>query len=82
MTLARLPLTATPVESLLGRVGTLQGPRGPAPGRSQGTPSFTERVEDVKRVVEIGEAGGAAAGTLEFHPFAQPRAVVTNHGLK
>ena len=73
MTLARLPLTAAPVEFLLGRVGTLQGAGGRAPGLPQRTPPFTERMEDVERVVEVGQAGGATAGALELHPFAQAR---------
>jgi hypothetical protein len=82
MALARLSLTNTPVESLLGRVGTLQGTRGRAPGRPQGSPPLTERVEDVERVVEVGQAGGESAGTLELHPLAQARAVVPDHGLE
>ena len=37
-------------------------------------------MEDVERVVEVGQAGGAAAGALELHPFAQPGAIVADHG--
>ena len=73
MTLARLPLTAAPVEFLLGRVGTLQGTGGRAPGLPQRTSPFTERMEDVERVVEVGQTGGATAGALELHPFTQAR---------
>ena len=69
MTLARLSLTTTPIESLLGRVGTLQGTRGRAPGLPQGTPPFTERVEDVERVVEVGQAGGAVGGHARASPL-------------
>ena len=39
-------------------------------------------MEDVERVVEVGQAGGATAGTLELHPFAQARAVVPDHRLE
>ncbi len=82
MTLARLSLTTTPIELLLSRVGTLQGARGRAPGLPQRTPPFAERMEDVERVVEVGQTGVASAGTLEFHPFAQPRTVVPDHRLE
>src|SRR3954454_13647298 len=39
-------------------------------------------MEDVERVVEIGQAGREPAGTLEFYPLAQPRAVVPDHRLE
>src|SRR5262249_6642596 len=65
-TLARQSLTATLVQRLLGRVGTLQGTGSRAPGRPQGTPPFAERVEDVERVVESGQTRGATAGLLQL----------------
>jgi hypothetical protein len=70
--MARLPLTATSIEDLLGRLGTLQGTRGRAPVLPQGTPAFTERMEDVERVVKVGQTDREPASTLEFHPFAKP----------
>jgi len=82
MTLARLPLTATPVESLLGRVGTLQGPRGRAPGRSQARPPSRSVWKTSSESSRSERPAARRRGALEFHPFAQPRAVVTNHGLK
>jgi hypothetical protein len=72
MTLAGLSLAATPIEALLGRVGTLQGAAGRAPSLPQRTPPFAERMEDVERVLEVGLTDGATTGSLEFHPFAQP----------
>src|SRR6202023_3035434 len=48
MTLTRLPPTAAPVESLLGRVGAFQGAGGRAPGFPQRAPPFTERMEDIE----------------------------------
>ena len=39
-------------------------------------------MEDVERVVEVGQTGGATAGALELHPFTQPGAVVPDHGLE
>src|SRR5436305_7871110 len=70
------------VEPLLGRIGAIQGAAGRGPGLPQSTPSFTERMEDVERVVEVGEVGGATAGALELHPFTQPGAIVPDHGLE
>ena len=40
---------------------------------------FTERMEDVERIVEVGQICGATTCTLEFHPFTQARAVVADH---
>src|SRR4051812_21217424 len=82
MALTRSPLTAEPVEPLLGHVGTLQGPGGHAPGLPQRTPPLAERMEDVECVVELGQTGSTAAGAIEFHPLAQARAVVADHGPK
>ena len=56
MTLARSPLTAAPVESLLGRVGASRARRA-APGHPQRTAAFAERMEDVEGIVEVGQAG-------------------------
>src|SRR4051794_19326475 len=39
-------------------------------------------MEDVERVIEIGQTGREPAGPLEFHPFTQPRAVVPDHRLE
>ena len=39
-------------------------------------------MEDVERVVEVGLAGREPAGALQLHPFAQPRAVITDHRLQ
>src|SRR4051794_30385900 len=36
-------------------------------------------MEDVERVVEVGESGGAAACPLELHPFAQAGTIVADH---
>jgi len=80
MALTRSPLAAAPVESLLGRLGAIQGAGGRAPGRPQRASPFAERVEDVERVVEVGQARGATAGALELHPSTQPGAVVADHG--
>src|SRR5450631_4256380 len=82
MTPTRSSLAAEPVESLLRHVGTLQGAGGHAPGLPQRTSPFAERMEDVERVVEVGQAGGTTAGTLEFHPLTQACAVVADHGPK
>src|SRR4051794_7333410 len=82
VTLTGLSLTTSPIEVLPGHVGTLQGTPGRAPTRPQRTPPFTERMEDVERVVEVGLAGCEPAGALESHPFPKPRAIVANHRLK
>ena len=47
MPLTRSPLTAEPVESLLGRISTLQGTGRHAPGRPQRTSPLAEGVEIV-----------------------------------
>ncbi len=39
-------------------------------------------MKDVERIIKLRKAGGATAGALEFHPFAQPGAVVADHGLE
>src|SRR4051812_42021007 len=70
------------VEPLLRRVGAVQGTSGRAPGLPQGTPPFAECMEDVERVVEVGQTGGAAARALELHPFAQAGPVVADHRLE
>src|SRR5512135_2635947 len=36
-------------------------------------------MEDVERIVEVKQTRVATAGTLEFHPFPQARAVVADH---
>ena len=82
MTPARSPLTAEPVESLLGRVSALQGAASRAPGRPQRTSPFPERMEDVECIVEVGQTCGATADALELHPSPRPGAVVTDHGLE
>jgi hypothetical protein len=71
MTLTRLSLAGAMVESLLGRVGAIQGTGSRAPSLPQRASPFTERMEDIKRVVEVGEIGSATAGALELHPFTQ-----------
>ena len=82
MALARSPLAAAPVDGLLGRLGPLQGASGHAPGLPQGTPPFAERVEDVERLVELGQAGVATTCVVEPHPLTQAGAVVADHGLE
>src|SRR5438045_4147839 len=39
-------------------------------------------MEDVQRVLEVRQVGSATAGTLEFHPFTQARAIVPDHSLE
>src|SRR3954453_22420251 len=63
--LTRSALAGTIVESLLSRVGVLQGAGGRAPGPPQGTSPFAERMEDVECLVEVGQTCGATAGALE-----------------
>ena len=50
----------------------LQGAGGRARGLPQRTPPFTERMEDVERVVEVGEAGGARRPRSSFIPLPSP----------
>src|SRR5262249_37857065 len=50
-----------------------------APSLPQGASPFAERMEDVEGIVEVGQAVGATAGTLEFDPFAQAGPVVPDH---
>src|SRR5512142_2208888 len=82
MTLARLSLTASPVEFLQGRDAAFQGTGGRVPGLPQRTSPFSERLENVERIVEIGKAGSASAGALELYPFTQPGTVVPDHRLE
>jgi hypothetical protein len=69
MTLTRLPLTAKSVEFLLSPVGAIEGAGGRAPGLPQRTLPFTERMEDIERIVEIGEVSRATAAALELDPW-------------
>src|SRR5512142_320239 len=75
---ARLP----PIPILQRRGATLQGTGGHAPGLPQRTFPFSERMENVARIVEIGKAGSASAGAFELYPFPQPGAVVPDHRLE
>ncbi len=70
MTLTRSPLAAEPVESLLRRVGTLQGASELAAPRvvPQSTASFTERMKDVQCIVEVEQTRIATANTRRASP--------------
>src|SRR5262249_61428064 len=82
MTLARSPLTTESVESLLSRVGAIEGAGGRAPGLPQRAPPFTERMEDIERIVELREVSGATAAALELDPLAQAGTIVPDHRPK
>src|SRR5208282_3182199 len=72
----RFSRTAQPVQLLLGRLGSLQGAAGRAPGFPQGTATLAERVKDVQRILEIRLSFGATSGTLQLQPLAQAAAIV------
>src|SRR5208283_5091881 len=72
----RFSRTAQPVQLLLGRLGSLQGAAGRAPGCPQGTATLAERVKDVQRILEIQLSFGATSGTLQLQPLAQAAAIV------
>jgi hypothetical protein len=39
-------------------------------------------MKDVERVIQVGQTDREPASSLEFHPFAKPRAVVSDHRPK